>query len=187
MTSTISIILIFLSYILGSIPFGLIVTKLFTNIDITKKGSGNIGANNVRRLAGIKLGILTLLLDILKGFLPTFYAIHLNNNKLFIVTVGLLAFLGHLYSIFLKGKGGKGVAVSAGVFLAIAPYSLFLSLIVFVISLFIIRIVAISSIMANLFIILFLYIENMPKEYIALSIIVFAFVIYKHKNNIREL
>ena len=176
------------SYLLGSIPFGLIFTKLFTNIDIESLGSGNIGANNVRRLTGIKFGFLTLIFDIAKGSFPVFFSLYfLKKGFCFISIVGFLAFLGHLYSIFLKGRGGKGVATAAGVFLILNPFAFFLSLSVYIVSIFLIKIASVASILSSFSLPFFLYIQKSRTEYLLLSILFFVFITYKHKNNLKRL
>ena len=112
------LILPFFAYLLGSIPWGLVLTRLFTSIDIRKEGSRNIGATNVRRVAGTTLGILTLAGDVLKGAVPVWLAVFLtNSNELwasfYISLVAVAAFMGHLYPIYMKfkngGKGGRGI------------------------------------------------------------------------------
>ena len=117
------------AYFLGSIPFGLVLTRLFTSIDIRKTGSGNIGATNVRRMAGNLLGVLTLIGDVLKGALPVFLATALvrgeagNIPEMIIAFVATGAFIGHLFPVYLKFKtGGKGVATAFGCFLVISPW-----------------------------------------------------------------
>lgn len=121
------LILPFFAYLLGSIPWGLVLTRLFTSIDIRKEGSRNIGATNVRRVAGTTLGILTLAGDVLKGAVPVWLAVFLtNSNELwasfYISLVAVAAFMGHLYPIYMKFKnGGKGVATAAGCFAVISP------------------------------------------------------------------
>ena len=115
-----------MAYLIGSIPFGVILTRLFSDIDIRKAGSGNIGAFNVYRLAGIKLGIMTLLGDLCKGAVPVLVATYWTEisgwkGELWISLVALSAFAGHIFPIFLGFKGGKGVATAAGCFLIISP------------------------------------------------------------------
>jgi len=116
-----------LAYALGSIPWGLVLTRSFTSVDIRRSGSGNIGATNVRRTAGTFLGILTLILDFLKGYVPVFPAVSVAGagdfqSDVYIAAVALAAFLGHLYPLYMKGRnGGKGVATAGGCFMAISP------------------------------------------------------------------
>src|SRR3977135_3148490 len=110
------------AYLLGSIPFGLILTKLFGRGDVRKEGSGNIGATNVSRVAGPLAGILTLLLDGAKGAVAVLIAgRYSNNSALWMVIAGLAVLVGHCFPVWLKFKGGKGVATAAGVYLALCP------------------------------------------------------------------
>jgi glycerol-3-phosphate acyltransferase PlsY len=125
-----------LAYLIGSIPFGVILTRLFSDVDIRKSGSGNIGAFNVYRLAGIKLGIMTLLGDLCKGAVPVLVATYWTEvsgwkGELWICLVALSAFAGHIFSVFLRFKGGKGVATAAGCFLIISPLVLLVCLLVY--------------------------------------------------------
>ena len=180
-------ILLFVSYLLGSIPFGIVVTKIFTDIEITKEGSHNIGASNVKRVAGTKLGLLTLFFDMLKGFVPTLIASYINSDIYFILLTGFFAFIGHLYSLFLKFKGGKGVATAAGVYLAVAPLPFLLSLAVYILTMAIVKIASVSSLFATLSIPLFLYLFKMPYEYLVFSIVVTILIFYAHKDNFKRL
>lgn len=129
--------LFIMAYLLGSIPWGILWTRLFTSIDIMREGSGNIGATNVRRLAGTPLGILTLAGDVLKGTVPVFLAVWIIGlehpaDQWSVGFVALCAFMGHLFPIYLKGRGGKGVATAAGCFLALSPAAVLVSLLVFI-------------------------------------------------------
>lgn len=113
--------MLLLAYALGSIPTGLLLARRSAHIDIRAHGSGNIGATNVARVLGLKLGALTLLGDVLKGFVPTALTLWLGWSLLEAAYVLLAGFLGHCYSFFLKLKGGKGVAVALGGLLALTP------------------------------------------------------------------
>jgi len=132
------IILPFFAYLLGSIPWGLILTRLFTPINIRQEGSGNIGATNVMRTAGPMLGILTLTGDILKGAFPVGLAVSITASDhvwgaLYIAIVALSAFIGHLYPVYMKFKsGGKGVATAAGCFAVISPVAVAVAVLVFI-------------------------------------------------------
>jgi len=132
------LILPFFAYLLGSIPWGLVLTRLFTSINIRQEGSGNIGATNVGRVAGTKLGILTLSGDILKGAVPVWLAISLTDSNgfwasFYISLVAFAAFMGHLYPIYMKFKnGGKGVATAAGCFAVISPTASGVVILVFI-------------------------------------------------------
>ncbi|MDM7274346.1 glycerol-3-phosphate 1-O-acyltransferase PlsY [Sulfurihydrogenibium azorense] len=111
-------IYVLITYLIGSIPFGLIVGKIFGK-DVRKEGSGNIGATNVTRVIGKKAGILVLLLDALKGFFPVYIAKYYFPSK-YVSIIALTAVIGHCFSIYLKFKGGKGVATAFGVLLALS-------------------------------------------------------------------
>ena len=130
--------LLIFAYILGSIPCGVILTKLFTPLDIRKNGSGNTGATNVRRIAGTTLGVLTLAGDMFKGALPVYLAINLTGingfwAETYVSLIAVSALSGHLYPVFLKFKGGgKGVATTAGAFIIISPIACFFALLTFI-------------------------------------------------------
>ena len=109
------------TFLLAAVPFGLVLTTMLTDMDIRSSGSGNIGATNVYRLAGRRLGIATLTCDILKGFVPTLASVWLMDGTLGVSLTILAAFLGHCYSPYLAFRGGKGVATGVGGFLAAAP------------------------------------------------------------------
>ena len=136
-----------ISYLIGSIPFGVVLARA-QRVDIRKQGSGNIGATNVARVMGKKAGLLTLLGDVLKGLLVVFGASLLYEKPLVIALAGLMVFLGHLYSVFLKFKGGKGVATSLGLFLYIMPWATLGAVGVFSLCLWISGTVSVGSIMA---------------------------------------
>lgn len=182
------------SYLLGSIPFGLIVGKIVKGIDIRKHGSGNIGATNVFRVVGKKWGTLVLVLDVLKGYmapqLPTILA-ETAPPVGWSLALGLGAILGHSFPVWLSFKGGKGVATSLGVFLGIlfiptALAFLFWSL-VFVIT----RIISMASLSAaGLFPVLVYFFEkNSPDGllYFGVSFILSLFIFYTHRANVRRL
>ncbi len=118
--NAVEVLTIAISYLFGSIPFGLLISKRMRGIDPRKGGSGNVGATNILRVVGRKEAVLTLLLDVLKGILPVLAANLLGLREEVILVVGLATVLGHIFPIFLKFKGGKGVATSFGVFLGLS-------------------------------------------------------------------
>lgn len=144
------------AYLLGSIPFGYILVRLFRNEDIRAKGSGNIGATNVVRSGAKKLGALTFLLDVCKGY----FAVWLAGRIFYVPGIApvpphsaeafaaLCAILGHIYTVWLRFKGGKGVATALGVFLALAPLAAVAGLLVFIVVFALSKYVSLSSIMA---------------------------------------
>ena len=123
------ICLLIFSYLIGSIPNAFWIGKVFKNIDIRQKGSGNVGATNAARVLGYKYGFMTLVLDVLKGAIPTYIGYKMVANLE--IYAAICAIIGHSYSIFLKFKGGKAVATTVGIFLIISPYSILALLVVF--------------------------------------------------------
>jgi glycerol-3-phosphate acyltransferase PlsY len=183
----IEIFLIFvLAYLCGSIPFGVLLAKT-QNMDIREHGSGNIGATNVARTMGKQAGLITLAGDILKGLLVVYIASQWFENTMVIALAGLAVFLGHLYSIFLKFKGGKGVATGLGVLSFAMPLSTLCSAGVFAISLKVFGYVSLSSILAAISLPLLGVFFKMPLSYIYLSTIVALFTLQKHRDNIVRL
>jgi|TARA_B110000881_G_C18370054_1_gene410733 glycerol-3-phosphate acyltransferase PlsY len=178
------IIIFLFSYILGSIPFGLILTKIFLNEDIRKVGSGNIGATNVFRTGKKSLAGLTLLLDILKGYLTVIICLKFNNELIFFS--GLICFVGHVFPVWLKFKGGKGVATYLGVILALSfKFALIFGFTWFVI-LFLFKYSSVSSIFSSLIVFLFSLIYQNNSLSIFLFIL-FVMILYTHKDNIVRL
>lgn len=138
------------AYLLGSVPFGLVVARLLRGVDVRAVGSGNIGASNVTRAAGKGAGVLTLALDVAKASLPMLLAVHLAGGgrpaaDWWAAAVGLAAFAGHLFPLWLGFKGGKGVATALGVFLVLAPVPALLAIATFGVSLAVTRIPAVGS------------------------------------------
>jgi glycerol-3-phosphate acyltransferase PlsY len=136
MISNFEIIFLVLSYLLGSIPVGYLLTKYFAGKNILNMGSGNVGSTNVRRVAGKKLSVITQILDMLKGLLPVaIYCLisdHLNTQtEAYVFFLALASIMGHDFSIFLKFKGGKGVNTTLGASLLLAPISVFISVLLY--------------------------------------------------------
>ena len=172
------------SYILGSIPFGLVLTKIFLKKDIRDIGSGNIGSTNVLRTGKKTLGMATLFLDSLKGY--TSVAITLIFFPDYIYLSALLSFLGHVFPIWLKFKGGKGIAVYLGVLFAFSAYLGFIFMISWIIVLYFSRYSSLSSLVSAL--IIFLYSITLNNFNISLFFfIIFIIVIYTHKENISRI
>jgi len=183
-----AILIIAVCYLIGSIPFGVIIGRVFKGVDIRDSGSGNIGAANAIRTLGIVPGILVLLLDVAKGFFAVYLSTHLMPNApLMNVIAGLTAVIGHNSSIFLKFKGGKGIATTFGVFLALNWQIALICLATYVIMVFITRYSSVGSLSGTLAMPVCMYIFHQPPEYFWFSIIAAAFAFYKHKENIKRL
>ncbi|RMD46341.1 MAG: glycerol-3-phosphate 1-O-acyltransferase [Aquificota bacterium] len=183
----IKIIYLVFTYLLASIPFGYVIGKLFGK-DITKEGSGNIGATNVTRTIGKKAGILVLILDMLKGFIPVFYSIKLfSPDYRFVGVVALTAVLGHCFSVFMKFKGGKGVATGIGVLLAVSPKVAFIVILIWLGTFLVSGYVSLASILAaSLSWVIYVFLEG--NIYITFAILIASFIIVmKHSSNIERL
>jgi glycerol-3-phosphate acyltransferase PlsY len=181
-----SYLLIALAYFLGSVPVGILLAKM-KGADPRKVGSGNIGATNVMRAAGKTTGALTLIGDALKGFLPVAVALLLDEPKLIVAAVGLSAFLGHLFPVFLNFRGGKGVATALGVYLGLDPFAVLIAVIIFVLITLKWRFVSLGSLVGVTAMPLLLYFLNATDQYIYLVLIIGALIFIKHRNNIRRL
>ena len=177
---------ILLAYLLGSIPTGLLLGKAF-GVDIRTTGSGNIGATNVYRTMGKKLGILTLVGDCLKGLIPVLLARYYGLPDMWVDILGLAAFLGHVYTIFLGFKGGKGVATALGVFLGVAPLAVLCAIFIFAVVLWHWRYVSLASICAALAMPVFVAMLDQNVLIIAMTAIISTIVIHKHHDNIQRL
>ncbi len=182
----IGIIIVLSSFFIGSIPFGKIVAN-FKGIDITKHGSGNIGATNVFRIIGKKYGLMVLFLDALKGFLPTYSAIFLTKDPTIVVICGFAAIMGHMFSPFLNFKGGKGVATGVGVFLAISPRIFILALILGLLIIALTQYVSLGSLTGSLFFVILMFRSGQPPQYSIMASIVAVFILIKHIPNIKRL
>lgn len=180
------ILVVVFSYLVGSIPTGVIVGKLM-GIDVRSAGSGNIGATNVARVLGKGKGALTLLADAAKGYLPVFIARQLGVDSTTEVLVGAAAFLGHLYPIYLKFRGGKGVATALGALLLLAPLAILVLLAVFAAAFLTSRIVSLGSIAAAGALPITLWLLSYPPQLIVLGAFLGAIVILRHRANIRRL
>ena len=185
------ILLFFFSYFLGSIPFALLV-GLPQGVDPRKEGSKNPGATNIARLLGKKWGIITFLGDSLKGVLALFIAFLFLDKfpypkELILAGVAFFSVLGHLFSIFLKFKGGKGVATTIGVFLILTPKAMLLCLGIFFIAVFLSNYVSVGSLLATALLPLNIFILRYPSEYIICSLLLSILIWIKHKDNIKRL
>ena len=177
-------LIFFLSYISGSIPFGLILTNLFLKKDIRKIGSKNIGATNVLRTGNKLIAILTLFLDIFKGITPVLITNYYFPNLIYLS--GLMAFLGHIFPVWLKFKGGKGVATYLGIIFALSFKLGSLFCVTWLLIIFITKYSSVSSIISALIIFLISFLEN-NSELNLFLFIVFVIILYTHKQNIVRL
>lgn len=182
----VSIFWLILSYLAGAMPFGLLIGTIGCGTDPRNHGSMNIGATNVARTCGFKYGVATLVLDVAKGALPVLGAVAISDSLFFLTLTGLATVLGHMYSVFLHGRGGKGVATCVGVFLAAAPCALFWGVIAFLASLYWVGYVSFGSLAMVTIIPLTLLLKG-QFGLLPLALIVMVLIFWKHKENIERL
>ena len=178
------ILVISVSYLMGSIPFGLILTKIFLKKDIREIGSGNIGATNVLRTGNKLIGYLTLILDVLKAIIPVIY-IKINFPELVYIS-SLSVFIGHVFPIWLKFKGGKGVATYVGILFSINYFLGIMFVVSWLIIFFISKYSSLGSILSTLLIPIFIFL-NSSYENQYFFIIMFVLILYTHRENVKRL
>lgn len=187
------ILIILLAYLLGSVPIGYIVGKVFFKKDIRQSGSGNIGATNALRNFGTGTGLIVLALDLLKGFLVVKLAASIfPSSNLIIVLCGVFAVIGHVFPIYLGFKGGKGVATAGGVFLALAPIPLLITILCFITITWITRYVSVGSILSAICFHILALSEQVIRNTNNIAMVVFTtlivlLLIYKHQDNLSRL
>ncbi|MDQ7031540.1 MAG: glycerol-3-phosphate 1-O-acyltransferase PlsY [Desulfonauticus sp.] len=174
------------AYLCGAFPFGLFISQMCCRIDPRLHGSKNIGATNVCRVCGLKYGLMVLVLDLLKGFLPVYVGQVVSNSPWFLSLTAFLAIVGHMFSVFLYGKGGKGVATTVGVYLALFPSFLLAGLLFFVFAVWLTGYVSVGSILFVSVVPIFLLFSE-KACYFPLSLAIAVLVIVKHKANIERL
>ena len=190
----IGIFITLFGYLLGSVPTGIVLTRLFSKADPREMGSKNIGATNIYRTAGKTLGVLTLIGDMLKGAIPIWIAIMWSRHDLWgipdlwIAIVGLSPIVGHIFSIFLGFKGGKGVATALGIYLVISPIAVLIEFFIFAFLVWKWRIISLGSIVcATTIPVLIAFFRSDSQAYFILSVIIAALILYRHQSNIGRL
>ena len=180
------IILIFAAYLFGAIPFGLLFSKWLTGKDPRDYGSGNIGATNVARLGGRFIGLLTLTMDVGKGVLPVAWAVHTAGEGVIALTAAA-AFLGHVFPVYLRFKGGKGVATMFGVLLPWQPWIAVIAFCTWLLVLWIWRYVALASILAGFSLPLSAWLLHASPACMAATSLFCLFMLLRHRDNIQRL
>jgi glycerol-3-phosphate acyltransferase PlsY len=192
-------VVIIFTYLLGSIPFGLVISKLFKGVDVRKHGSKNIGFTNVFRVVGFLPAIIVLVLDMGKGVAGILLISQIAIGQvplsisLIKLVAGIFVILGHIFPLFANFRGGKGVATGAGVLLALVPSEFILVLVVFILVVGLTRYISLGSLVSSLFLPLILILEKyylkkpMPPELIILSLILTFLIFYTHRQNIKRL
>lgn len=182
-----SIALIVISYLLGSVPIGLVVARLMGGADPRSGGSGNIGATNINRTLGKGAGLATLIGDMGKGAVPVYYAIYYVGGPDLISLVALAAIVGHIFPIYLGFKGGKGVATSFGVLIVVSPLAALICAVVFGAIVFFTRYVSLGSMYAAVTMPLALALVPGKLYFVPVSVLIAMLIVFKHKENIKRL
>ncbi|OEG62512.1 MAG: acyl-phosphate glycerol 3-phosphate acyltransferase [Halanaerobium sp. MDAL1] len=182
-------IAILISYLIGSIPSGFLLTKYVMKKDVRQYGSGNIGATNVARVMGLKSGILVAVFDILKGYLGVMVgqAILGDNLSTAILFVAIAAIAGHDWSIFLGFSGGKGVATTFGVILRLYPLAFLIYALIWLALVLTTRYVSLGSIIGSMSLPLTLYFTSFATKHVIFAALLWLFVMYTHRANIKRL
>lgn len=179
-------VLVIVGYVMGSVPFAIVVGKWFWHVDVRDHGSGNVGTTNVFRVLGKRAGTLVLIGDMAKGFIPVWVAAHYFPSW-FALIVALAALLGHMYSVFLRGGGGKGVATGAGIILALVPWIFIIALAVFLVLLLATRMVSVASMAGATTFAVCTIAFHEPVWYEVLAVFAALVVVYQHRTNIRRI
>ena len=180
--------LILFGYLAGSIPFGVLVTRLARGVDVRAQGSGNIGATNVARVAGKKLGVLVLVLDALKGAVPVLVSMAVLPIEAWLhAVVGLAAFIGHVFPIWLRLHGGKGVATALGVMVVLTPWAALAGFAVYGLVFVIWRISSVGSLLGGITAVIVAFATAIHREYAVLAAALFAMMLLTHRGNIARL
>ena len=177
-------LIILISYLFGSIPFGLLLTKIFLKKDIREIGSGNIGATNVLRAGNKILGYSTLVLDILKAVLPILYIKFFMNDYLYISALSI--FIGHVFPIWLKFKGGKGVASYLGILCCLDIFTALIFGVVWIFIFILFKFSSLSSLLSSLTIPIFHFFYNSNSDYY-FYFMMFILIFFTHRENIKRL
>jgi glycerol-3-phosphate acyltransferase PlsY len=188
MDSLLFIFVLIVVYLIAAIPTGIVLTRLMGGEDVRQKGSGNIGATNVYRVAGKMAGVLTLTGDTLKGFLPLL-AIKswLAPTPTQLGLAGAIAIIAHCYPVYLKFRGGKGIATALGIFLVISPQAVLGALVIFVLAVATTRLISLGSVLAALSAPLLILMLGHPQPIFLATLFIAMLVIWRHRSNIRRL
>lgn len=174
------------AYLLGSIPFAFLLARR-RGIDLRRAGSGNVGASNVLRTSGVSLAMLAMALDGLKGTLAVLIAERVSGIPAAPVAAGLASVLGHVYPVWLRFRGGKGVATAAGAFTLLAPAALGIASAVFVVAVAATRMISVGSVSAAVTLAITAALMDSPRLVIAGAVLAAAIIVYRHRENLARL
>ncbi|HEU4709938.1 MAG TPA: glycerol-3-phosphate 1-O-acyltransferase PlsY [Pyrinomonadaceae bacterium] len=181
------VLVVIIAYLIGSIPFGYLIVRAKEGGDVRETGSGGTGATNVTRRAGRSAGVLTLILDAVKGALAIVVAQLLSNNEWSIAAAAIAVIVGHIFPVWLRFKGGKGVATGVGVFLVLAPFAVLCAGVVFLAVVWFTKYVSLGSILAAATIPLFVWLQAETRSLLTAAVIGALLIIFAHRANLTRL
>jgi glycerol-3-phosphate acyltransferase PlsY len=173
-----------LAYLIGSVPFALLVARKWGAKDLRRVGSGNLGAANVLRASGVTAGVIVALLDVGKGVAGVLVAARLDGSNATPAVAGLAAIVGHIYPVWLRFRGGKGVATACGVFAALAPVALPPALAVFVVSAWLTKYISVGSVLASAALPPIAYAMGAPMPIVIVAIAAAVLIVFRHRSNL---
>lgn len=181
------VLVVIIAYLIGSIPFGYLIVRAKEGGDVRETGSGGTGATNVTRRAGRSAGVLTLILDAAKGALAIVVAQLLLNNDWSLAAAAIAVILGHIFPVWLRFKGGKGVATGVGVFLVLAPFAVLIAGVVFLAVVLLTKYVSLGSILAAATIPLLVWLQAEPGSLLTAAVVGALLIIFAHRANLTRL
>lgn len=188
MNTLLFIVVLIVIYLIAAVPTGIVLAKVMGYEDVRDKGSGNIGATNVYRVAGKLAGVLTLAGDILKGFLPLLACkTWLSPTPAQLGIACAMAIVGHCYPVYLKFRGGKGIATALGIFLVMSPFAVLGAAIVFGITVATTRFISLGSVLAAMSAPLLVLMLNQPQPIFLATLFIAALIVWRHRSNIKRL
>ena len=176
-----------LAYAIGSVPFALLLARRWGAADLRQVGSGNLGAANVLRASGVAAGVLVALLDIGKGALSVTLARYMSQEQAAPAVAGLAAIVGHIYPVWLRFRGGKGVATACGVFSVLTPPAVAPALTIFVVTVWLTKYVSLGSVLASLALPAIAYLAGSPASAIRTAVIAATLIVFRHRSNLVRL
>ena len=172
------------AYLIGSVPFALIIAKRWGEPDLRRIGSGNLGAANVLRSSGVTAGVLVALLDVGKGAAGVMLAARLDGSNTAPAVAGFAAIVGHIYPVWLRFRGGKGVATACGVFTALAPVAVPPALAVFLVAAWLTKYISVGSVLASAALPPIAYALGTPMPIVAAAVAAAALIVFRHRSNL---
>jgi acyl phosphate:glycerol-3-phosphate acyltransferase len=175
------------AYLIGSVPFALILARRWGATDLRRVGSGNLGAANVMRASGVTAGVLVALLDMAKGAIGVFVAARFTDNAAAPAAAGFAAIVGHIYPVWLRFRGGKGVATACGVFSILTPLAIPPALAIFLVTVALTKYISLGSLLATVALPTFAYAMGSPAPAVAAAIGAAAIIVFRHRSNMTRL